>query len=51
LNSRRRQCRPPNKQLGGKIKIIVNKGEGHYPVAPEDPQPVVDFAAENPKKS
>ena len=31
------------KKLGGKIEIIVKKGEGHYPLAPGDPSPVVDF--------
>jgi hypothetical protein len=31
------------KKLGGKIQVIVKKGEGHYPLAPEDPAPVVDF--------
>ena len=28
------------KKLGGKIEVIVKKGEGHYPLAPEDPAPV-----------
>jgi pimeloyl-ACP methyl ester carboxylesterase len=31
------------KKLGGKIQVIVKKGEGHYPLAPGDPAPVVDF--------
>ena len=31
------------KKLGGRIQVIVKKGEGHYPLAPEDPAPVVDF--------
>jgi hypothetical protein len=31
------------KKLGGKIQVIVKKGKGHYPLAPEDPAPVVDF--------
>ncbi len=29
--------------LGGKIQVIVKEGEGHYPLAPRDPKPVVDF--------
>jgi pimeloyl-ACP methyl ester carboxylesterase len=33
------------KKLGGKIEVIVKKGEGHYPLAPEDQAPVVDFIA------
>jgi hypothetical protein len=31
------------KKLGGKIEVIVKKGVAHYPLAPEDPTPVVDF--------
>jgi pimeloyl-ACP methyl ester carboxylesterase len=31
------------KKLGGKIEVIVKEGEGHYPLAPEDSTPVVDF--------
>jgi pimeloyl-ACP methyl ester carboxylesterase len=31
------------KRLGGKIQVIVKHGEGHYPLAPQDPAPVVDF--------
>jgi len=31
------------KKLGGKIDVIVKRGVGHYPLAPEDPAPVVDF--------
>jgi len=30
------------KKLGGKIKVIVNKDEGHY-LLPQDTKPVVDF--------
>jgi hypothetical protein len=31
------------KKLGGKIEVIVKKGEGHYPLAHDDPSPVVNF--------
>lgn len=31
------------KNLGGKIEVIVKEGVGHYPLAPNDPAPVVDF--------
>ncbi len=31
------------KKLGGKIQVIVKEGAGHYPLAPKDPAPVVDF--------
>ncbi|MCX6903243.1 MAG: alpha/beta hydrolase [Verrucomicrobia bacterium] len=30
-------------ELGGEITVIVKQGEGHYPLAPMDPKPVVDF--------
>jgi pimeloyl-ACP methyl ester carboxylesterase len=30
-------------ELGGKIKVIIKEGVGHYPLAPHDPKPVVDF--------
>ena len=30
-------------ELGGAITVIVKEGEGHYPLAPNDPKPVVDF--------
>ena len=31
------------RELGGQITVIVREGEGHYPLAPKDRQPVVDF--------
>jgi hypothetical protein len=31
------------KDLGGSITVIVREGEGHYPLGPNDPKPVVDF--------
>ncbi len=30
-------------KLGGRITVIIKDGEGHYPLAPRDPKPVVDF--------
>ena len=30
-------------ELGGQISIIINEGEGHYPLGPKDAKPVVDF--------
>jgi pimeloyl-ACP methyl ester carboxylesterase len=35
------------KELGGQITVIVKEGEGHYPLAPKDPKPVVDFITRN----
>ena len=34
---RSRRLKSRYKKLGGKIQVIVKKGEGHYPLAPEDP--------------
>ena len=34
------------KELGGAITVIVKDAEGHYPLAPKDPKPVVDFIIE-----
>lgn len=30
-------------ELGGVIRVIVKEGDGHYPLAPRDPKPVVEF--------
>jgi pimeloyl-ACP methyl ester carboxylesterase len=30
-------------ELGGKITVLVKEGEGHFPTAPKDPKPVVEF--------
>lgn len=32
-------------ETGGQIKVIIKEGAGHYPLAPADPQPVVEFIA------
>jgi len=34
-------------ELGGRITVVIKEGEGHYPLGPEDPQPVVDFILKN----
>ena len=31
------------KELNGSITVIIKEGEGHYPLAPRDVKPVVDF--------
>jgi pimeloyl-ACP methyl ester carboxylesterase len=31
------------KELGGRMTVIVDEGRGHYPTAPRDPKPVVEF--------
>jgi hypothetical protein len=31
------------KQLGGKITVLVAEGEGHFPLQPKGPKPIVNF--------
>jgi len=31
------------RELGGQVTVIVKEGEGHYPLAPKDVEPVVEF--------
>ena len=31
------------KELGGNFTVIIRQGEGHFPIGPRDPKPVVDF--------
>jgi pimeloyl-ACP methyl ester carboxylesterase len=37
------------KELGGQIRVIVKEGEGHYPLAPNNLQPVLEFITGNGK--
>lgn len=43
LDSQTRVVEKQYKELGGDISVIVRKGEGHFPLAPQDPNAVVDF--------
>jgi pimeloyl-ACP methyl ester carboxylesterase len=43
LESQTRVVEKRYKELGGKITVIVRAGEGHFPLSPKDPKPVVDF--------
>ncbi len=38
------------RELGGQITVIIKEGEGHYPLAPRDPKPVVDFIVEKSRR-
>lgn len=38
------------KALGGKITVIVIPGEGHFPKAPRNPEPIVAFIEKNTKQ-
>jgi len=41
--SHTREAEKRYKELGGSIKVIVEHGKGHYPTAPRDPKPCVQF--------
>jgi hypothetical protein len=43
LASQTREAEKRYKELGGSMTVIVQEGVGHYPTAPKDPKPVVDF--------
>ncbi len=43
LESQTRVAEKRYKELGGRMTVIVDEGKGHYPTAPRDPKPVVDF--------
>jgi hypothetical protein len=31
------------RELSGTMKVLINEESGHYPLAPRDPKPVLDF--------
>jgi hypothetical protein len=43
LESQTRVAEKRYRELGGKMTVIVDEGKGHYPTAPRDPRPVVEF--------
>jgi hypothetical protein len=43
LKSQTRVVEKRYQQLGGRIAVIIKDGEGHYPLAPKEVPPVVDF--------
>ncbi|QEL13672.1 hypothetical protein [Limnoglobus roseus] len=43
LASQTRVLEKRYQELGGSVTVIVKDGEGHYPTAPKDLKPVVDF--------
>jgi len=49
--SQTREAEKRYKELGARMTVIVQEGDGHYPTAPKDPKPVVDFiiAQQRPK--
>jgi pimeloyl-ACP methyl ester carboxylesterase len=49
LESQTRMLEKRYRELGGQIVVLIKEGEGHYPLAPRDTKPVVDFITENAK--
>jgi len=47
LDSQTRVLEKRYTELGGKNTILVQNGHSHYPLAPNDPKPVVDFITSN----
>jgi pimeloyl-ACP methyl ester carboxylesterase len=43
LNDQTRVAEKRYKELGGQITVIVKEGEGHFPTAPKNVQPVAEF--------
>jgi pimeloyl-ACP methyl ester carboxylesterase len=43
LDTQTRIAEKRYKELGGSITVIVKEGDGHYPLAPKDTKPVLDF--------
>jgi hypothetical protein len=43
LNDQTRVVEKRYKELGGQVTVIIKEGDGHFPMAPRDPKPVVDF--------
>jgi pimeloyl-ACP methyl ester carboxylesterase len=43
LNDQTRLTEQRYKELGGQMTVVVKESEGHFPLAPRDPQSVVEF--------
>ena len=43
LETQTRVAQKRYQELGGRITVMLQEGEGHYPLAPKNPQPVVNF--------
>jgi hypothetical protein len=43
LNDQTRIAEKRYRELGGQFTVLMNESQGHYPLSPKDPQPVVEF--------
>jgi hypothetical protein len=46
LNDQTRVVEKRYKELGGQITVIIREGDGHFPLSPKNPKPVVEFIIE-----
>ncbi len=52
LESQTRAAEARYQALGGRMTVLIDEGKGHFPTAPRDPKPVVQFVlAQQPKAS
>jgi pimeloyl-ACP methyl ester carboxylesterase len=47
INNQTRVAEKRYQELGGQFAVIVNESEGHYPLAPKDVQPVIEFISKS----
>jgi pimeloyl-ACP methyl ester carboxylesterase len=45
LETNTRAAEKKYQALGGQMNVVIEKGRGHYPLSPEDPDAVVEFIA------
>ena len=43
LDSQTRVVEKTYKELGGRMKVVIDEGKGHEPTAPREPKPIVEF--------
>jgi len=43
LNEQTRAAEKRYRELGGRMMVMIRQSEGHYPLGPKDPRPVLDF--------
>jgi hypothetical protein len=46
FDSQTKEVQKRYKELNGLFILVVKEGEGHYPLAPKDPKPIVDLIVE-----
>jgi pimeloyl-ACP methyl ester carboxylesterase len=49
LDTQTRVLEKRYKGLGGQVTVLIKEGEGHFPLAPKDPQQVAEFITKKAK--